>query len=249
MSLPPFPPDYRASGVLLHVTSLPSPHGVGDVGAAALAWIDRLHEAGQGWWQALPLGPTGYGDSPYQSLSSFAANVLLVSPDWLIEDGLLRVSDCQGRSFSPEAVDYDAVASFKHRLLETAWTNFTASVRPDLRPAYAQFCQEHVHWLEDYALFRALKSRYGGAPYLEWPPELARRVPGALAQARRELASQIDQVRFAQFLLFRQGARLKQHAQARGVRLIGDLPFFVSPDSSDVWANPELFMQTSSAAR
>jgi 4-alpha-glucanotransferase len=242
VSLPPFPPDYRASGVLLHVTSLPSPYGIGDVGAAALAWIDRLHEAGQSWWQALPLGPTGYGDSPYQSLSSFAANGLLVSPDWLIEDGLLPVSDCQGRSFPSEAVDYDAVTSFKHRLLETAWTSFNAGARPDLRPAYAQFCQEHAHWLEDYALFRALKSRYDGASYLEWPAELACRAPGALAKARRELASQIDQVRLGQFLLFRQGARLKQHAQARGVRLIGDLPFFVSPDSSDVWANPELFL-------
>jgi 4-alpha-glucanotransferase len=242
VSLPPFPPDYRASGVLLHVTSLPSPYGIGDVGAAALTWIDRLHQAGQSWWQALPLGPTGYGDSPYQSLSSFAANVLLVSPDWLVEDGLLRVSDCQGRSFPSEAVDYDAVASFKHRLLEAAWTSFRGGARPDLRPAYAQFCQEHAHWLEDYALFRALKSKHGGAPYLEWPAELARRAPGALALVRRELASQIDQVRFAQFLLFRQGARLKQHARARGVRLIGDLPYFVSPDSSDVWANPELFL-------
>ncbi|HWN12968.1 MAG TPA: 4-alpha-glucanotransferase, partial [Candidatus Dormibacteraeota bacterium] len=174
--------------MLLHVTSLPSPHGIGDVGAAALAWIDRLHEAGQGWWQALPLGPTGYGDSPYQSLSSFAANVLLVSPDWLVEDGLLRASDCQGRSFSSEVVDYDAAASFKRRLLETAWTSFNAGARPDLRPAYAQFCQDHAHWLEDYALFRALKSRHGGASYLEWPAELARRAPGALAQARRELA-------------------------------------------------------------
>jgi len=242
VSLPPFPPDYRASGVLLHVTSLPSPYGVGDVGAAALAWIDQLHEAGQGWWQALPLGPTGYGDSPYQSLSSFAANGLLVSPDGLIEDGLLRVSDCQGRSFPSEAVDYDAVASFKRGLLERAWTSFNAGTLPDLRPAYAQFCQDHALWLEDFALFRALKSRHGGASYLEWPAELVRRAPGALVQARRELASQIDQVRFAQFLLFRQGARLKQHAQARGVRLIGDMPFFVSPDSSDVWANPELFL-------
>ena len=242
MSLPAFPPDYRASGVLLHVTSLPSPYGIGDVGAAALTWIDRLHEAGQGWWQALPLGPTGYGDSPYQSLSSFAGNLLLLSPDWLIEDGLLRASDCQGGSFSSEAVDYDAVASFKRRLLETAWTNFNAGTRPDLRPAYAQFCQDHAHWLEDYALFRALKSKHGGAPYLEWPAELARRAPDALARARRELSSEIDQVRLGQFLLFRQGARLKQHAQARGVRLIGDLPFFVSPDSSDVWANPELFL-------
>src|SRR6266478_5855887 len=242
MSLPPFPPDYRASGVLLHVTSLPSAYGIGDVGAAAAAWIDRLRGAGQSWWQVLPLGPTGYGDSPYQSLSSFAGNELLMGPDWLIEDELLRVSDCEGRSFSSDVVDYDAVASFKRRLLETAWTNFRAGARPDLRPAYARFCRDHAHWLEDYALFRALKSRHGGAHYLEWPAELRRRAPGALAQARRELGGQIDQVCFTQFLLFRQGARLQQHARARGVRLIGDLPFFVSPDSSDVWANPELFL-------
>ena len=105
----------------------------------------------------LPLGPTGYGDSPYQSLSSFAGNGLLISPDWLIEDGLLRASDCEGATFSPDTVDYDAVTPFKHRLLETAWTNFRAGARPDLRPAYEQFCQDQAHWLEDYALFRALK--------------------------------------------------------------------------------------------
>src|SRR5262245_12045457 len=120
-SLSSFPPGYRASGVLLHVTSLPSPYGIGDVGPAAIAWVDRLHEAGQTWWQALPMGPTGYGNSPYQSLSSFACNGLLISPDYLVEDGLLRVSDCEGRSFSAAAVDYDTVIPFKHRLLETAW--------------------------------------------------------------------------------------------------------------------------------
>ena len=175
------------------------------MGPAALAWVDRLHEAGQSWWQALPLGPTGYGNSPYQSLSSFAGNGLLISPDWLIEDGLLRASDCAGHSFPETAVDYDAVIPFKHRLLETAWTNFSAGARPDLRPAFEQFCHDQAHWLEDYALFRALKARYNGAYYLEWPAELVQRTPAALARARRELASQIDQVRFAQFLLFRQG--------------------------------------------
>jgi 4-alpha-glucanotransferase len=242
VTLPPFPPDYRASGVLLHVTSLPSRYGIGDV-SAAVGWIDRLHGAGQSWWEALPIGPTGYGDSPYQSLSSFAANWLLVSPDWLVEDGLLRESDVQGRTFSSEAVDYAAVASFKRQLLEAAWRNFNeGAARPDLRPAYEEFCRDHAHWLEDYALFRALKAKHGGASYLEWPAELAGRAPGALSQVRRELASQIDRVRLAQFLLFRQGARLKQHAQAQGVHLIGDLPFFVSPDSSDVWANPDLFL-------
>jgi 4-alpha-glucanotransferase len=242
VTFPPFPPEYRASGVLLHVASLPSSYGIGDVGPAALAWVDRLREAGQSWWQALPLGPTGYGNSPYQSLSSFAGNELLISPDGLIEDGLLRASDCEGNSFSGTAIDYDAVIPFKHRLLETAWANFSTGARSDLRPLFDQFCHDQMHWLEDYALFRALKARYKDAYYLEWPADLVGRVPAALARARRDLAAQIDQVCFAQFLLFRQGERLRAHARTTGVRLIGDLPFFVSPDSSDVWANPELFL-------
>ena len=242
VSLPPFPAEYRASGVLLHVASLPSPYGIGDVGPAALAWVDRLHEAGQSWWQALPLGPTGYGNSPYQSLSSFAGNELLISPDGLIEDGLLRASDCDGNSFSAAAIDYGAVIPFKRRILEKSWSNFRAGAREELQAAYEQFCNTHRHWLEDYALFRALKARHNDAYYLQWPTELVRRVPEALARARQELAGQIDQIRFAQFLLFRQAERLKEHAHARGLRLIGDLPFFVSPDSSDVWANPELFL-------
>src|SRR6266513_2226002 len=242
LSLSPFPSSYRASGLLLHVTSLPSPYGIGDVGPTAIAWINQLSDAGQSWWQALPLGPTGYGNSPYQSLSSFAGNGLLISPDWLIQDGLLGPSDCMAPPFSPSTVDYNAVIPFKHRLLEKAWTNFVRAGSAELRVAFGQFCHEQAHWLEDYALFRALKIRYNGAYYLEWPTELVQRVPKALAQARRDLANQVDQVRFAQFLLFRQGARLEKHARAKGVRLIGDLPFFVSPDSSDVWANPELFL-------
>jgi 4-alpha-glucanotransferase len=242
MRLPPFAAEYRASGLLLHVTSLPSPYGIGDVGPTAVAWIDRLHEAGQHWWQALPLGPTGYGDSPYQSLSSFAGNPLLISPDWLIEDGLVGATDCASCSFSPTTVDFDAVKRFKYALLETAWKNFSSGARSDLRPDFEQFGHEHAHWVDDYALFRALKTRHDGAGYLEWPDELIRRVPAAVDRARRDLAGQVNQARFAQFLLFRQGARLKAHARAKGVRLIGDLPFFVSPDSSDVWANPELFL-------
>jgi 4-alpha-glucanotransferase len=240
--LPPFPPDYRASGVLLHVTSLPSPYGIGDVGPTALAWIDRLREAGQTWWQALPLGPTGYGNSPYQSLSSFAGNGLLISPDLLIEDGMLQKGDCEGYSFPATSIDYESVIPFKHRLLEAAWNCFRAGARADLRPAFEQFCDEQAHWLEDYALFRALKASHQGAYYLEWPVELVRRDPAALSRAHRDLAGPIDRVRFAQFLLFRQGARLKEYVRAQGLRLIGDLPFFVSPDSSDVWANPELFL-------
>jgi 4-alpha-glucanotransferase len=239
-----FPPGYRASGLLLHVTSLPSRYGIGDVGPAALAWIDQLRGAGQSWWQALPLGPTGYGNSPYQPLSSFAGNELLVSPDWLVEDGLLREDERDSYFFPRGEVDYDAVTAYKRRLFKTAWANFVAAPRANLRAAYEQFRNDQAHWLEDYALFRALKARHHGAYFLNWPRELVERVPSRLAEARGELSDTIDQVCFAQFLIFRQGDRLKSYAHANGVRLIGDLPFFVSPDSSDVWSNPEIFLLT-----
>ena len=175
LCLPPFPLDYRASGLLLHVTSLPGPYGIGDVGPAALSWIDRLAQAGQRWWQSLPLGPTGYGNSPYQSLSSFAGNELLISPDWLIEDELLRASDCQTGAFPQDEVVYKAVIIFKQRLLEKAWTNFSAGARADLRSEYQQFLGEQSQWLEDYALFRVLKTKFNGAYYLEWPAEFLER--------------------------------------------------------------------------
>lgn len=236
-----FAPEYRGSGLLLHVTSLPSRYGIGDVGPVAFEWIDRLSDAGQSWWQALPLGPTGYANSPYQALSSFAGNWLLISPDGLIEAGLVRREDCEGPSFPTDFVDYDAVAKFKRSLVETAWSNFCGGASADLRSAYGQFCQSQAHWLDDYALFRVLKVRYNGACYLDWPFELVERAPEALAKAKQELDAEIQKICFAQFLLFRQGGRLREYAHAKGVRLIGDLPFFVSPDSSDVWANPEFF--------
>ena len=239
--LPPFPSEYRSSGILLHVTSLPSPHGIGDLGPSAFSWVDDLHDAGQGWWQALPLGPTGYGNSPYQSLSSFAGSGLLISPEALILDGLLDASDCASQ-FPCDLVDYDSVIPFKERLLEKAWKRFTCGERSDLRPAYEKFCATQASWLEDYALFRALKNKFGDSYYLEWPEDLVQRKPAALAKARRELANEIDRFRLEQFLLLRQADQLKEYAHAKGVSLIGDLPFFVSPDSSDVWANPELFL-------
>jgi 4-alpha-glucanotransferase len=240
-SVPPFPAGYRASGVLLHVTSLPSPYGIGDLGTAAFPWIDRLHSAGQQWWQVLPLGPTGYGNSPYQPISSFAANPALISPDSLIADGLLKTTDCKAE-FPSNAVDYDAVIPFKSRLLETAWANFKAGARKDLRAPYDEFRAQQQHWLDDYALFEALKTRFHGEYYLNWPEEFVQRRSDALASARQELADQIHQVCFAQFLLFRQTDQLKEYAHSKGIRLIGDLPFFVSPDSSDVWADPEFFL-------
>ena len=237
----PFPPAYRGSGVLLHVTSLPSRYGIGDLGPSARAWVDRLADAGQSCWQSLPLGPTGYGNSPYQPLSSFAGNELLVSPEDLIEDGLLCSEDCAGTSFCPTAVDYAAVMPFKRRVFEAAWGNFAAGRRADLRHVFDDFCEREAHWLEDYALFRALKVKWEGANYLEWPVELVERSPVALSMARRELAETIAQVRFAQFLLCRQGGRLKKYANSKGVRLIGDLPFYVAGDSCEVWTDPGLF--------
>jgi 4-alpha-glucanotransferase len=237
-----FPLDHRGSGILLHVTSLPSSYGIGDFGPVAISWIDRLYQASQSWWQVLPLGPTGYGNSPYQPLSSFAGNALLISPDWLMDDELLGTSDCAHEPFSAEVVDYDAVIPFKYRLLEKAWDNFKKGVRSDLRPAYERFCNDNDHWLKEYALFRALKAKFGNAHYLEWPIELVQRKPATLDRLRRELADQIGRTCFAQFLLFRQAERLKAYADSKGLRMIGDLPFFVSSDSSDVWANPELFL-------
>jgi 4-alpha-glucanotransferase len=240
-SVPPFPPEYRASGILVHVTSLPSPYGVGDVGPPAVAWIDRLAQAGQRWWQMLPLGPTGYGNSPYQSLSSFAGNSLLISPDWLIEDGLLQPNDVQTPSFPQSKIEYNIVIPFKHGLVERAWAHFKAGARADLKPAYEQFRKDQTEWLGDYALFRAIKTKFNGAPYLEWPTEIVER-GSVLERIRVELTNKIDQICFGQFLLFRQTDRLKQYAHKNGISLIGDLPFYVSPDSSDVWAHPEFFL-------
>jgi 4-alpha-glucanotransferase len=237
----PFPPGYRASGVLLHVTSLPSRHGVGDLGPCARAWVDLLVDARQSWWQSLPLGPTGYGSSPYQPLSTFAGNELLVSPEDLIDDGLLRPDDCAGSSCSTTAVDYAAVTPFKRRLLGTAWGNFAAGRRADLRHDFGDFCEREAYWLDDYALFRALKAKFNGVNYLEWPAELIERVPLALSTARQELADAIAQALFAQFLLCRQGSRLKEYANSKGLRITGDLPFYVAADSCDVWTGPELF--------
>ena len=239
---PPFPSEYRSSGILLHVTSLPSPYGIGDLGPSAFSWVDRLHDTGQGWWQALPLGPTGYGNSPYQALSSFAGNGLLISPECLISDGLLDASDCAPPHFPSNLVDYDSVIPFKEKLLEKACAKFDAGERRDLQPAYQEFCATQGSWLEDYALFRALKKQFRGSYYLEWPEDLVQRKPTALEKVRRELASEIHRVRLEQFLLLRQADEIKEYAHAKGVSLIGDLPFFVSPDSSDVWAHPEFFL-------
>lgn len=227
----------RASGVALDVAALPSRYGIGDVGPAALRWIDRLCDAGQTWWHAF-----GFCTSVYQTHSSFAGSALVISPDWLIEEGLLTPTDCDCVSFPTETIDYDVVVPFKHWLLEKAWNKFNSGARKDLFRSYEQFRKKQAHWLEDYAMFQALKLKYRGAHHREWPLEVVRREPSAIAAVRKELTTQIDQVRFSQFIFSRQTKRLKEYAHARGVRLIGDLPCHVCDDSSEVWASPELFV-------
>jgi 4-alpha-glucanotransferase len=238
----PFPPGYRASGVLLHVSSLPSRYGIGDVGPSAFAWVDQLAAAGQAWWQVLPLGPAGAGHSPYQALSSFAADPIFISPAQLKQDGLIELGYGDDCSFPSDYVDFETVIPFKQRLLSRAWENFRSGARADLRSAFEQFCEEKAGLQEEPALFMALRAKYRETPFQEWSASLAKRDPKKLAEARIECADAIDQFRFGQFILLRHWQILKEYANQHGVKLLGDLPIFVSPDSSDVWANPELFL-------
>ena len=232
----------RSAGILLHVTSLPSLYGIGDIGPAAHDWIDLLAHAGQRWWQILPLGPVGFGDSPYSASSSLAINTLLLSPDLLMQDGLLQPEDVAGASFPSHQVEFEAVRSFKENLLRRAWERFRAGAAPPLRDAFELFRQEQADWIEDYALYAALQDRLTGQPWFEWPRDLARREGPALAEARRSLADDTLRCVFAQFLLNRQWQCLRRHARASGVGLIGDLSIFVAWDSHDVWANPDQFL-------
>lgn len=232
----------RSAGVLLHPTSLPGPFGIGDLGPAAYRWVDALRKSRQTWWQILPLGPTGYGDSPYQSFSAFAGNPNLISPEFLIQDGLLTSQDVAGVQFSSEGVDFGSVIQFKVRMLEQAWERFRSGAAAGLREAFDHFRAQHGSWLEDYALFRALKDKHGGACWQQWEKPFLVRQPEALAQARGELEGVVGLHQFQQFLFFRQWLNLKGYARQQGIRILGDLPIFVSSDSADVWANPNLFM-------
>jgi 4-alpha-glucanotransferase len=232
----------RSAGLILHPTSLPGPYGIGDLGPAALAWVDALARAKQQWWQILPLGPTAYGDSPYQSFSAFGGNPYLVSPDALHEDGLIDAGDLQGVSFPAERVEFGPVIGFKIRVLARAWENFRRGRAAHLRSRFEEFIGKQQHWLQDYALFMALKDAHAGRGWQAWPRELRLREPAALTKAQNDLADSIGMCQFRQFLFFRQWHRLRQHARERGVRIIGDIPIFVAADSADVWANPHQFL-------
>ena len=232
----------RSAGILLHPTSLPGPYGIGDLGATAFTWVDTLARAKQTWWQLLPLNPTGFGDSPYSSFSAFAGNTLLISPDTLADEGLIRRDDLASVRLPQDHVDYGAVFEFKQGLFVRAWENFRAGSGPSLHGPFETFCAEQASWLDDYALFMAIKESRGGAPWEQWPADLRLHRSAALLSARRELAAAIDQHQFRQFLFARQFQALKAFARERGIRLIGDIPIFVAGDSADVWAHPELFL-------
>ncbi len=235
-------PSHRSAGVLLHPTSLPGPYGIGDLGPAAYAWVDALGRAKQKWWQILPLGPTGYGDSPYQCFSAFAGNPYLVSPDRLMEDGLLKRADLRGASFPGTRVDFGPVIEFKVKLLRRAWEKFQAGASPAMRADFEAFNATQSGWLDDFALFMALKDAHGGASWLGWEEALVRREPGALVRAREQLSAAATEHKFRQFLFFRQWNALKEYAHAKDIRLIGDAPIFISSDSADAWAHPEIFL-------
>ena len=231
--------DQRSSGILLHPTSLPGPYGIGDLGPAAVQWLDWLAAAGCHYWQTLPLGPTGFGDSPYQCFSAFAGDPYLISPDLLIEDGLIDHPDHP--TFTSDAVDYGAVIPWKLAVLDAAFDHFRSAPSKALFEAHAAFREQHRSWLEDYALFMAIKDDQGGGPWWEWPDELRMAEPAALAEAAARLSLDVERAMFRQFLFYRQWDRIREAAAARSVEIIGDIPIFVAPDSVDVWANPHLF--------
>ena len=226
----------RSSGVLLHVSSLPGPYGIGDLGPGAHAWVDWLAEAGCKYWQMLPLGPTGYGDSPYSSLSSAAGNINFISPDLLVDDGLLRADEVSGTP-NMQRVDFGRVIKHKWEMVGLSLTRLTG----DLFDEFSQFREREAEWLEPYSLFMALKAAHGGGSWTGWPSELRARDPETLETAHRELADEIDRHAMGQFIFYRQLDGLREHATNRRLEIIGDVPLYVASDSVDVWLNPELF--------
>jgi 4-alpha-glucanotransferase len=232
----------RKSGLLLHPTSLPGRYGIGELGARALEFAELLAGAGQRLWQVLPLGPTGYGDSPYQCFSAFAGNPLLIDLDALAGEGLLDAAELAAAPDFPEdAVDYEAVARFKLPLLDLAARRFRTRAPARDQEAFALFRNTHAAWLEDYALFTAAKEAHGGTAWVEWETELAAREPEGMARLAREHAAVVEARCVWQWLFFRQWAALRRRCGELGIEIMGDLPIFVAHDSADVWAHRELF--------
>ena len=232
----------RGSGILLHPTSLPEKWGIGDLGPTAYQFVDFLKAAGQSWWQMLPLGQTGYGNSPYMCFSAFAGNPLLISPEKLLEDGFVSAADAKRPpSFPAEHVDYPLVIEQKGIILEKAYNQFKANPPAEHRQAFLLFREKHASWLEDFSLFMSLKERHEGKAWTRWEHPLIVRDPQALQDWSRRLRNKIDYHQFVQYLFFYQWSALRQYAHTKGIRIIGDLPIYIAHDSSDVWAHPDLF--------
>ncbi len=230
----------RQAGVLLAPTSLPSKYGIGDLGKAAYQFIDFLKDAGQKIWQVLPLGPVGYGYSPYQSASSFAGNPLLIDISELIERGWLPESEARlSYAGASSFIDFERVQNFKSDCLRKAYKKFVRYA--DIDDEYQAFCRKEAYWLDDYALYEAAKKEFDGDAWYQWPDEIKTRQPQALAKLRDRLELNIGLVKFVQYLFHRQWTRLHDYAKEQGIRILGDIPIFVSPDSADVWANQHLF--------
>jgi 4-alpha-glucanotransferase len=234
----------RTSGILLHPTSLPGMFGIGELGPEAFRFADFLADARLGIWQVLPLGPTGYGDSPYQCFSAFAGNPLLISLERLVEAGDLASGDVADAlpPFPEARVDFGWVIQYKLPLLEKAAQNFNDRAPLARRDIYDDFCLQNASWLDNYALFMALKEAHGGeAVWNKWERDIATRRPEALARWQKGLAAEIAAQKYSQFQFFQQWSELKAHCHERGIQMMGDIPIFVAHDSADVWAHPELF--------
>lgn len=232
----------RASGILLHPTSLPGRYGIGELGSEAFRFVDYLHGAGMKIWQVLPLNPTGFGDSPYQSFSAFAGNPLLISLDRLVAAGTLTEDDVRDTpEFPEESVEFAQVIPFKFRLLRKAAERFYASASAERMSRFRDFCSRNRDWLDDYALFMAIKDLHGGIVWTDWDPALVKREPPALDRFRRELRSEIDAYFYWQFEFFLQWQEIRQYCAARDIRIMGDIPIYVAHDSADVWVHRDLF--------
>jgi 4-alpha-glucanotransferase len=232
----------RSSGILLHPSSLPGPFGIGDLGPVAYKWVDTLAAAKQSWWQILPLGPTGLGDSPYMSFSAFAGNINLLSPELLGRDGLVSATAWAGNSFPDDAVDFPAVAAFKADLVRAAWDGFRNGRAAGLRAKFDEFATAEQTWLDDYALFMAVRERLGNLGRASWPREILTRQSATLTRLTKELGADVQRHKFGQFLFDRQWSALKGYAKEKKIGVIGDVPIFVAGDSADVWANPTQFL-------
>jgi 4-alpha-glucanotransferase len=232
----------RASGILLHPTSLSGANGIGDLGPAAYQWVDFLSEAGCSYWQVLPLGPTGYGDSPYQCFSAFAGNPYLVSPTLLLDDGLLSRRDLEDRPDFPSGmIDFGSTINWKLTLLRRAFEQFCTHPIAKIKTEFETFQKEEAGWLEDFCLFMAIKEAHFGGSWGGWEVDLRKRNPQALAEFKADHEKDVQRFAFQQFLFFRQWTALRKYAAKKNIRIIGDAPIFVAYDSADAWSHPELF--------